>query len=171
MSERLKRPEAMGNGFITDLAYALDNLGVKPGDEFYVTVTAGEARARNSDPGTSHAAAKSVGDLRESQRAVLSMFETWGEMIDESLCERYSGAAEAGRIPPQEDSGIRTRRRELVDAGLLVDTGRKGKNDHGRDAILWGIPEKPKPDVAGGGNLFEMPPASPPKRHQYAEEF
>jgi hypothetical protein len=153
MSERLTRPDlSSGHGnaaaFARELSYALDRLGIRPGDEFFVTTVGGEAKARRSDPDTSHAAAASVGDPSETQRAILGLFETWGPMIDERLEGRYEGAAHAGRVPQQSASGIRTRRSDLVKAGLLVDTGRKEKNDNGRDAIVWDVPPSKKSDFA-----------------------
>lgn len=168
MSERLTRPyPGQSAGFGAELKAALDRLGVQPGDEFYVTVTAAEPRARNTDPGTSHAAAMSVEDIRESQKAVLGVFKRWGSMIDEELVARYEGASGAGQLPQQSESGVRTRRRELVDAGLLRDTGQKRKNSHGRDAILWGLPE-PKAEEQ---QLFAAPTTpSPTGPRTYATE-
>ena len=77
-----------------------------------------KANARRSDPDTSHAAARSLSSdkLRESQEAVLSNV--------------YKG-------PPQSPSGLRTRRRELVDRGLMEDTGIRKKLPTGRRGIVW----------------------------------
>jgi hypothetical protein len=92
------------------------------------------ARARRTDPETSHAAARSITNLRESQRDVLYMFLTYGEMTDVDLC-----ALAKDRCISQSRSGLRTRRRELVDGGYLVDTGKRRKLDTGRMAIVWAI--------------------------------
>lgn len=46
-----------------------------------------------------------------------------------------------GKIP-QTDSGLRTRRSELVKKGLLVDTGRRELLDTGRSSKVWGLPPR-----------------------------
>lgn len=127
--------------FGREIHLALEAMGVKPGEAFFLATTTGEARARRTDPDTSKQAAKSLGDLRPSQKAVLTVFEDWRvPMTDEQLVGAYRRAAEAERVPPQSVSGIRTRRRELTDAGLLVDTEERETTRSGRKAILWGLP-------------------------------
>lgn len=94
-------------------------------------------RARVTDPVTSHLAAASVTALRESQSAILAMFG--GPWTDEELIDRYYQAMSAGIVPAQSESGIRTRRKELVDAGFLVASG-MGRSRSGRSSTLWGRP-------------------------------
>lgn len=94
------------------------------------------ARARSTDPATSSAAAASVTDLTGKQRAVLSVFYRHGGMHDEDLLLAYDVTP---NVPRQTDSGLRTRRRELVDGGLLEDSGRKAKTEAGRPSIVWQI--------------------------------
>ena len=91
-----------------------------------------KANARRSDPDTSHAAARSLSSdkLRESQEAVLRHFVEHGPMTDVDLSNVYKG-------PPQSPSGLRTRRRELVDRGLMDDTGIRKKLPTGRRGIVW----------------------------------
>jgi len=85
--------------------------------------------ARTSDPWTSWAAAESLGDLRPRLAAVLAVLDLYPDGLTlEDLVRRYhEAAAEFGSygvpMPAQSDSGIRTRCRELMDAGLVVDTG------------------------------------------------
>lgn len=99
-----------------------------------------EARARRTDPGTSHVAAKSLGDLRPKQVAVHSALTALGPATDTHLAEFYFEQADAfARWPMQSSSGIRTRRRELTDAGLVVDTGKRRKLRSGRRAIVWQV--------------------------------
>jgi hypothetical protein len=88
------------------------------------------ARARRSDPPTSHAAARSVKDLRASQYAVLRCFYECGPMHDEMLLARYTG-------PPQSDSGLRTRRHELERLGLLQDSGKTATTRSRRATVIW----------------------------------
>lgn len=92
---------------------------------------ADEAHARRTDPGTSHAAARSVENLRPRQLAILETLRRCGPLTDEGIAMRYVG-------PLQSPSGMRTRRRELVDAGLVEDTGERSRTRAGRSTILWG---------------------------------
>lgn len=88
--------------------------------------------ARNSDPWTSHAAAESLTNIRESQRTVLRVLRMCGPMTDVEIAETLS---EMGiRMSP---SGARTRRSELVDGGLVIDTGNTKRLPSGRWAIVW----------------------------------
>jgi hypothetical protein len=59
---------------------------------------------------------------------------------DEQLIDMYREAMRLWRWPAATDSGIRSRRRELVDDGLLIDTGMVGKTLTGRASIKWGLP-------------------------------
>ena len=91
-----------------------------------------KAHARESDPHTSHDAARSLSPdkLRDSQKAVLGHFRKFGPMTDTDLVNIYVGS-------PQSRSGLRTRRNELVDRGLVEDTGARKKLPTGRNAIVW----------------------------------
>lgn len=95
------------------------------------------ARARTSDPITSHEAADSITSeaMRRSQLGVLAMFQRFGPMHDVALIERYMAYGEGH--PVQSESGIRTRRSELVAQGVLEDSGEKVRLDSGRRAIVW----------------------------------
>lgn len=98
------------------------------------------AHARRSDPVTSHEAAASIPSekIRLSQEAILTVFRRFGPMYDEELQERYGRAQLQLNLPVQSESGIRTRRSELVTKGRLRDSGRKvtppGKS---RRTIVW----------------------------------
>lgn len=87
------------------------------------------AVARRSDPGTSWEAAESVTGIRESQAEVLALFREHGPMTDEEARARYRGR--------QSVSGFRTRRSELVDRGLVRDTGERRRMTTGRRAVVW----------------------------------
>lgn len=95
--------------------------------------------ARNTDPETSHAAALSVGDLRPRQLAVCEHLLASGNMTDEELCVAYWTSCQSwpDLWPAQSDSGIRTRRAELVAAGLAEPTGEKRRMTTGRLAQVW----------------------------------
>jgi hypothetical protein len=93
-------------------------------------------RARTTDPGTSHAAAKSVVLITEKQQAVLRVFDVYGSMTDTELLERYRDQV---GLPQQSDSGIRTRRHELTERGHLAAVG-ETTLPSGRRAIIWDRP-------------------------------
>lgn len=159
--ERLTRPAVDApyedrKRFGEDLYRALTKLGVNPGDEFFVTALGGRARARNQDPDTSHEAAASVDELREKQVAVLRVLlelqvrTDVGGATDEQLINRYVGRVLRGSAPKQSESGIRTRRRELVDAGFVMDSGQRMKMSTGRNAIIWIVTPERHDDVSDG---------------------
>jgi hypothetical protein len=93
------------------------------------------ARARGGDPQTSHqaAAAFTVSQLRASQYEIYRLFSLFGPCHDEALVER---ARQHG--VQQKESGIRTRRHELVERGLLKDSGQTVVlSDSKRESIVW----------------------------------
>ena len=103
------------------------------------------ARARTSDPDTSHWAAASVGPLRPNQRAVLTLLRNHpAGLTDEEMVERYQESRRGNpHVPAQTSSGLRTRRKELVDAGLVADTGEKRRTVAGRATKVWGAAPEP----------------------------
>lgn len=97
---------------------------------------AGHAHARRGDPETSHEAAESLTDLGEKQWSVLVLMRVIGDATDAEIAERY---AIHRTLPDQSASGLRTRRKELVDRGYVADTGRRARLSSGRRAIIWGV--------------------------------
>lgn len=91
------------------------------------------ARARTTDPETSHQAAASVRDLRATQREVLDLIRRFGPLTDERLVSL--AAIDHVRQSP---SGLRSRRSELVALGLVEWTGEYEPLDSGRNARVWG---------------------------------
>lgn len=91
------------------------------------------AKARVTDPVTSHEAAESVDRITETQEFILRALRR--PRPDVELVEAYRNYKSA---PRASESGIRSRRAELVDRGLVVDTGRRVRLDSGRYAIVWG---------------------------------
>lgn len=115
--------------------------------EFDFDAVPTEAHARTSDPVTSHAAAAWLDEdtLRESQRAVLGAFGVRAQMTDTDLIRFYLQDRMRRGWPSQSTSGLRTRRRELVDGKLLRDSGRKVVLESGRKSIVW---EKTRPSLS-----------------------
>lgn len=90
------------------------------------------AMARETDPVTSHQAAASV-YVRESQVKVYALL-TLGSATDGELFERAINADVL-----ISESGLRTRRKEMVDLGYVRDSGRKVVLDSGRRSIIWEV--------------------------------
>lgn len=91
--------------------------------------------ARHTDPQTSHDAAKSVRNLSEAKQVILSQLYT--PKTDEELLEDYNllmNLQGGNWISP---SGLRSRRSELVSAGLVADSGERKRLKSGRNAIVW----------------------------------
>lgn len=100
------------------------------------------ARARTADPSTSHEAAKEVTPrIGSNQQMVLKVVEVmFGDrpFTDVELVAAYDELWEQNRglgLMLQTQSGIRTRRHELTEAGFFVKAGetRIGKRKHS----LW----------------------------------
>lgn len=88
--------------------------------------------ARKTDPTTSHEAAASVDNLTATKQAILKALNH--PRTDVDLISAYHNLKGA---PVASESGIRSRRAELVTAGLVVDTGARIKLPSGRHAIVW----------------------------------
>ena len=88
--------------------------------------------ARTTDPETSHEAAMSVTNITPLKQEILQRLMT--PMTDTDL---YRLLTISSRLIFTE-SGVRSRRSELVQAGLVRDTGKRVKLATGRNAIVWG---------------------------------
>lgn len=86
---------------------------------------------RRYDPITSYQAAATV-DLTKGQKIVMSAFRVSNNMTDDELI------AQVERLKLKlSPSGCRSRRKELVELGLLRDSGVKAKTASGRQTIVW----------------------------------
>jgi hypothetical protein len=88
--------------------------------------------ARKTDPTTSHEAAAKVDNLTATKQAILKALNH--PRTDVDLISAYQSLYGA---PAASESGIRTRRAELVAAGLVLDSGLRAKLPSGRRAIIW----------------------------------
>lgn len=105
------------------------------------------AAARKTDPATSHKAAqKATRGISLKQLAVLECFQRREEydrasstfasgMIDETLIRQYG--ARVCWWPAQTESGLRTRRSELVTLGYLRASTQKGETTSGNSSTIW----------------------------------
>jgi hypothetical protein len=71
--------------------------------------------------------------LRASQREVLNTLRRYGPLTDRALV----GILYVANGKSQSPSGIRTRRSELWDRGLVTDTGQRNTAPSGRREIVW----------------------------------
>ena len=92
------------------------------------------AGARSTDPHTSHEAADSVTRIKETQRLILDVLQ-FGTKTDTDIINAIRQVY--GEVA--SDSGIRSRRAELVKSGLVKDTGARVKLPSGRHSIVWSI--------------------------------
>lgn len=86
-------------------------------------------RARNGDPETSHEAAASLEpeDLTTTKHKILQRLETYGNLTDVELVDMVKASP----------SGVRTRRHELVEAGLVEFAGEFAKPNGNRRHRTW----------------------------------
>lgn len=98
-----------------------------------------DTKYRRTDPLTSAEAAHSVRRIRSSQEAILKLLDEKGPMTDQQIF----AFQEINLL--MSPSGARTRRDELVKAGLVRDSGALAKTKANRRTIVWEIvPPKPK---------------------------
>jgi hypothetical protein len=98
-----------------------------------------ETRYRGSDPDTSREAAHSLPSavVRASQEAVLELLRRIGPSTDVEIAVVYEQERTARSWPAQSPSGLRTRRSELVQLGLVADSGQRRQLPSGRNGIVW----------------------------------
>lgn len=99
--------------------------------------------ARTTDPETSHQAAESIDPdtVRVSQASILFVLARQ-PMTDDELVAEYLELATEGVVRQQSPSGIRTRRKELVTAGWVEDTGHRRLLASGRSAVVWAATDR-----------------------------
>lgn len=97
------------------------------------------AASRATDPETSRQAAASISKdkMRETQRQILEVLGRFGPSCDEDIAIHFRQLSEIEAWPLQSPSGLRSRRAELVNAGLVRDSGQRTKTSSGRQTIVW----------------------------------
>lgn len=98
------------------------------------------ALARTLDPATSHQAAASIIDSRPTMKLIMDILRH-GAASDEVIAYVYDGLVSAGRAPMASPSGLRSRRSELVDLGMVEDSGQRTTLMTNRKAIVWQLTE------------------------------
>lgn len=102
-----------------------------------------KAKTRNTDPQTSRAAAASVKGMTDKRKAVLALFKAKRSMTDEEMVSEYIRNRFKNEWPDQSESGLRTRRSELVALGLIAPGKMRDGNPlvvvggNGRKRIVW----------------------------------
>lgn len=93
-------------------------------------------RARNTDPDTSHRAAKKVKhNITERRRAAFQALQAMGPATDLGLWFYYQTHRGSKGWPQQSESGLRTRRAELVRLGKIQQSGVSEITN--RKRIVW----------------------------------
>jgi hypothetical protein len=95
-------------------------------------------RARTTDPATSHDAAASVTGVTETQAIILMLLRET-PMCDEKLIQQYRMGEKLWGFPHKSDSGIRSRRAELVRKGFVETLGLQERMTTGRFATVWQV--------------------------------
>lgn len=95
--------------------------------------------SRTTDPETSRQAAASISvdKMRETQKVILDILDRFGPACDEDIAVMARQLESLGEAPKQSPSGLRSRRAELVTAGLVRDSGERAKTSSGRQTIVW----------------------------------
>jgi hypothetical protein len=116
-----------------------------PASQLSIFDQGNSAVARRSDPETSHEAAASVKNIRESHAFVKMLFRKHGPMTDEQAWKIYSRdyLHHVSGAPVMSPSGLRSRRAELTPprGKGIRDTGLKSKTTSNRNAVVWDIDE------------------------------
>jgi len=105
-------------------------------------ITGDTARARRSDPDTSHAAADSISfeHLEASEQEVLAILrDAEGPLIDQVIAKRNATRAwQLTGVPLWTPERMRTARDQLTKKGAVVHDG-FGRTEKGRKAKAWRI--------------------------------
>lgn len=95
---------------------------------------------RSDDPETSHAAAAraAVGASKAARPVVLALVREHGPLThDELICQYHRLLIIEPHTPRASESGIRTRLKELVRAGLIAQDPEEGISLFGNRAKRW----------------------------------
>lgn len=71
------------------------------------------------------------------RHAVFDIFDMWPQMTDAGISWTYRHHYEAKGWPIQSERALRARRKELVDAGMLKDSGLRLLGLTHRPNVMW----------------------------------
>ena len=135
MAQTITQPKGEDMGIASKIAW---QRGCSTAKGYVQPAFWDQPRARRSDPETSHEAAASVEHLTVKQDAVFRCFNR--PRTDCELHTEYNRrllSQGVANYPTQSDSGLRTRRSELVRKGFLFFTGEYNTHRNGRRARIW----------------------------------
>jgi hypothetical protein len=92
------------------------------------------ANTRMADPETSHEAAESVTNITPTRQHILKALSK--PRTDSEMIQVYRTLETS---PRASDSGLRSRRSELVEMGLVRDSGKRVRLDSGRYSVVWEV--------------------------------
>ena len=95
---------------------------------------------RELDPSTSFEAARSLKteNITKTRNGILDILRN-APRHDEKLVQSYNALSIHHIVPFASDSGIRSRRAQLVELGLVEDSGERVKTASGRMSIVWQV--------------------------------
>lgn len=95
---------------------------------------------RELDPSTSFEAARSLKteNITKTMSGILDILRN-APRHDEGLVQSYNALSIHHIVPFASDSGIRSRRAQLVELGLVEDSGQRVKTASGRSSIVWQV--------------------------------
>ncbi len=107
-----------------------------------VTLPRPDSLARNTDPGTSHAAARAI-DITTITRQQAAILELLGEsekgLTDRELTVKYFARAADRGWPQTELDSVRKRRSQLASKGKVITSEfRRDERTH-RDVAIWRV--------------------------------
>lgn len=101
-----------------------------------MTATGWKTRVRTDDPDTSREAAASQRELniRAVHHELIAVMSELGDATDEEIADAYERRPGA---PRHTAAGLRHRRLELLDKGLVIETGERRVQRSGRRGRVW----------------------------------
>lgn len=95
---------------------------------------------RELDPSTSFEAARSIKteNITKTMSGILDILRN-GPRHDSGIVHAYNALSIHHIVPFASDSGIRSRRAQLVELGLVEDSGKRVKTNSGRMSIVWQV--------------------------------
>jgi hypothetical protein len=106
-----------------------------------------EPGARSTDPGTSHAAARSMRDAVTGQRRLVLRAVAWAGADGATAWDIVTDLMRRG-LPMIQQSVVARRLTDLHAAGLIEDSGDTRKGSSSRQLIVWRVTHAGKGAVA-----------------------